>query len=205
MSALADPAPHHILRGFLGEEMVGRLLDLARAREADFSESGVGDKQRRIDLATRRSRLLRDFGDLEGELRPRFAAAADIGIRELRVTPFEVVPMTLDLVAHGDGAFYRRHTDIFSNAAERKTNRALSGVYYFHAEPKGFAGGALRLHPLLPGVAEGRYVDIPPERDTLVLFPSWAQHEVMPVSVPSGEFMKSRFAINCWYHFRQGA
>lgn len=44
------------------------------------------------------------------------------------------------------------------------------------------------------------YVDVPPESDTLVAFPSWLRHEVLPVHVPSGAWRDSRFAINCWLH-----
>jgi Rps23 Pro-64 3,4-dihydroxylase Tpa1-like proline 4-hydroxylase len=31
-------------------------------------------------------------------------------------------------------------------------------------------------------------------------FPSWAPHEVMPISCPSKRFTDSRFAINYWVY-----
>jgi Rps23 Pro-64 3,4-dihydroxylase Tpa1-like proline 4-hydroxylase len=71
----------------------------------------------------------------------------------------------------------------------------LSGVYYFHRLPKPFSGGALRLHAIGD---ESRFADIEPACDTLVVFPAWAPHEVLPVRCPSGAFMDSRFSINCW-------
>jgi SM-20-related protein len=74
----------------------------------------------------------------------------------------------------------------------------LSGVYYFHAEPKAFTGGALRLYAI--GGQGERYVDIEPTHNSLLMFPSWAPHEVMPVRCPSRRFVDSRFAINCWVH-----
>lgn len=37
-----------------------------------------------------------------------------------------------------------------------------------------------------------------PETDTLVAFPSWLRHEVLPVRVPSGDWADCRFSINCW-------
>jgi Rps23 Pro-64 3,4-dihydroxylase Tpa1-like proline 4-hydroxylase len=104
----------------------------------------------------------------------------------------------LELVAHGDGAFYRRHIDT-QTATERSHIRVLSGVYYFHRQPKRFTGGALRLYAI--GDPQ-RFTDIEPTHNTLVVFPAWAPHEVQPVRCPSGQFMDSRFAINCWLHAR---
>jgi Rps23 Pro-64 3,4-dihydroxylase Tpa1-like proline 4-hydroxylase len=101
-------------------------------------------------------------------------------------------------VAHGDGAFFTRHFDtIRANDSDQKRIRVLSGVYYFNAEPKAFTGGALRLHAI--GGKEGEnFVDIEPARNSLVVFLSWAPHEVLPVSCPSKRFIDSRFAINYW-------
>ncbi|HUS56353.1 MAG TPA: 2OG-Fe(II) oxygenase, partial [Thermohalobaculum sp.] len=70
--------------------------------------------------------------------------------------------------------------------------------YYFCATPARFSGGQLRLHSLAASREAGTYVDIEPENDTAVFFPSWFPHEVLPVVCESGQFMDSRFAINCW-------
>jgi len=66
--------------------------------------------------------------------------------------------------------------------------------------PKAFSGGVLRLHSLAASGHQGTFVDIPPDYDTLVFFPSMFPHEVLPVKSPSGKFMDSRFAINCWIY-----
>ena len=50
------------------------------------------------------------------------------------------------------------------------------------------------------GGAAAPHVDIVPETDTLVVFPSWMSHEVLPVRVPSGAWIDRRFTINCWIH-----
>jgi Rps23 Pro-64 3,4-dihydroxylase Tpa1-like proline 4-hydroxylase len=105
-------------------------------------------------------------------------------------------------VAHSDGALLRRHIDM-QRAPGVSSVRVLSGVYYLHREPKVFTGGLLRIYSLL---APGRFVDIEPVHNTLVTFPAWVPHEVLPVSCPSGDFMDSRFAVNCWlYALRPGA
>jgi Rps23 Pro-64 3,4-dihydroxylase Tpa1-like proline 4-hydroxylase len=100
----------------------------------------------------------------------------------------------LELVAHGDGAFFARHFD--TTAHHRR--RIISTVYYFHALPKAFSGGVLRLHSMAATGRDGTFIDIPPDYDTLVFFPSMFPHEVLPVKSPSGKFLDSRFAINCW-------
>lgn len=80
----------------------------------------------------------------------------------------------------------------------------LSAVYYFHALPKGFSGGQLRLFRFGADHTAAQselanHVDLEPVRNSLIAFPSWAYHEVRPVSCPSGDFADFRFALNCWY------
>ena len=77
-------------------------------------------------------------------------------------------------------------------------DRLLSGVYYFHREPKAFSGGALRFHRFGGGETQDDWIDVEPEQDSLVVFPTWARHEVLRVSCPSREFADSRFAVNVW-------
>jgi Rps23 Pro-64 3,4-dihydroxylase Tpa1-like proline 4-hydroxylase len=56
----------------------------------------------------------------------------------------------------------------------------------------------LRIYAFADEKETGAFVDIEPTNDTLVFFPSWFPHEVLPVACPSGRFEDSRFAINCW-------
>ena len=122
-------------------------------------------------------------------------------VEKLRVTAVEAPKLEAELVAHNEGAFYKRHIDT-QTASDHNLLRVLSGVYYFHAEPKAFSGGALRLYAI--GGDNARFADIEPARNSLLVFPSWAPHEVMPISCPSKRFIDSRFAINCWVHRRNG-
>jgi Rps23 Pro-64 3,4-dihydroxylase Tpa1-like proline 4-hydroxylase len=126
---------------------------------------------------------------------------------EIGTPPFELESIELELVAHGDGAFFGRHIDTFTRAAANiDQQRILSAVYYFHARPKGFSGGALRLFALSAVAGkDAEFLDIEPEHDTLVVFPSWVPHEVCKVSCPSGSFADSRFAVNCWFCRKMGA
>ena len=132
-------------------------------------------------------------------LKARLLELAPTLIAELRLTPFEVSKVELELVAHGDGAFYKRHIDT-ATARDAAHLRVLSGVYYLHREPRAFSGGALRLYAI---GNNARFVDIEPVCNALLVFPAWAPHEVLPVSVPSGRFADARFAINCWLKQRR--
>ena len=121
-------------------------------------------------------------------------ARAEPGGGDAPLTAFEVSQVELELMAHGDGAFYKRHLDT-QTGGDARSRRLVSGVYYFNHRPKAFSGGALRLYAIGD---DDRFIVIEPVHNSLLVFPSWAPHEVMPVSCPSKAFVDSRFAVNCW-------
>jgi Rps23 Pro-64 3,4-dihydroxylase Tpa1-like proline 4-hydroxylase len=75
-------------------------------------------------------------------------------------------------------------------------------VYFLHGEPRRFSGGELRICQTrwIDGRLTPADIKLPPQGDTLVLFPSLQAHEVLPVDVPSGAFADSRFTVNGWIH-----
>jgi len=205
--------PHLVQRDFLSGGERAALLAWALGNEARFAPAGVGGEG--VKPGVRRSVSLRDLGPLAAVLKARLKDRAAGFVETLQEAPFAVSYVELELAAHNDGAFYSRHRDTSSGDDQAgHGHRVLSGVYYFHREPKGFSGGCLRLHAIraLAGDAPGDdgaldvgAVDVAPDQNTLVVFPSWAPHEVMPVSCPSGAFADSRFAVNCWLHLRRPA
>jgi len=190
--------PYLVLRDFLGEEMVAGLLDYVVCRQLDFTAREVGIVSKTVDPSIRISTGLDDLGKFRQVLKAKILGLLPTLIAQLRVSSIDEPRLETELVAHGDGAFFRRHIDT-QTAHYREVDRIrhLSGVYYFNAEPKAFTGGALRLHAIAGKEGEN-FVDIEPARDSLVVFLSWAPHEVLPVSCPSKRFIDSRFAINCW-------
>ena len=136
-----------VLRDFLAGETAAGLLDFALAHEADFEPAKTGRLQEgKINPHPR----------LGGDPRSRAVQAhpqvADAGARarpvaKLGAAPVEAPRLELELVAHNDGAFFKRHIDT-QTASDRQNIRVLSGVYYFHAAPKAFSGGALRLYAI---------------------------------------------------------
>jgi SM-20-related protein len=78
----------------------------------------------------------------------------------------------------------------------------LSCIYYFAETPRRFGGGELRLYGFAdPFRGSARpIVDVAPDTDKLVIFPSWLDHEVLPVHLPSTAWRDGRFTANCWIY-----
>ena len=192
--------PHLVLREVLDGSELAELLEHVRAQESAFRPTGLtpdGEQKQAVHREFRRSVGLRDVGCAEPLLRsavydraPELMARLGLSVSGTLST-FET-----QLVAHGDGDFYKLHIDL-PTGSYRENVRALSGVFYFHRTPRAFSGGALRIYSI---DGRNRFVDIEPTNNTLLLFPPWAPHEVRPVTCPSGRFMDSRFSVNCWVY-----
>jgi SM-20-related protein len=193
--------PYGLIHDWLGREVVENLLRFAQQNEHRFEDTTlVGKGGRRLDRTRRVSKKLPNLGALESELRTKLEGLLPAMFNRLGKQPFIPRKIEVELVAHGDGAFFYRHIDTGTHLDHRA--RVFSAVYYFNALPKRFSGGILRLHSLTPSGQQGTFVDIAPDRDTIVFFPSFFPHEVLPVKCPSGQLLDSRFAINFWVHQR---
>ena len=190
--------PYRVTQDFLSADAHRGLLDWALANEARFRAAPLAGGI--VDPQIRSARVMRDLGSTEPLLRAKIAALVPRWIAELRVTPFDVTEIELELAAHNEGAHFALHTDTYRTALKARGDRMLSAVYYFHAEPKMFSGGLLRLHRIGARPGDPGGADIAPEQNSLVVFPSWGPHEVLRVSCPSGAFADSRFAVNCWIY-----
>jgi len=189
------PLPAYVVRpGFLEEAECEALLAWAIAREGDFEESTL--KELRVTSSYRQSRTLAEIGPWKELFRQRLAPLVPGLLAALGIPAFEPAKFELQMAAHNDGGFYKRHLDIWRGPGSEPTVRVLSLVYYFFTTPPAFTGGALRMYSFVPGSSES--IDIQPTRNTLVAFPSWAPHEVLPIACETGRFADSRFAINCW-------
>jgi len=192
--------PHRVLASWLGEDMADQLLSYAVSEEARFKETKVvlaNETTANVDRSLRLSRVLRDLGPFEQLLRTK---AQDLQLMLEAAFGMSHKPpgeVELELVAHGDGGFYRPHIDTFTGgSASSGVNRRLSLIYYVHRRPRPFSGGRLQLL----GLGGGQPLAIEPDHDTLLAFPSFVPHEVEPVSIPQQGFENSRFAVNIWLH-----
>jgi len=189
--------PCQVRRDLLSPDECRDLLSWALDNEARFGPAAL-DKGL-IDPAIRRSLSLRDLGPFSDLFEGKVRAMVPELIGQLRVTPFTTGEIELELVAHNDGAHFALHGDLYTGGASARGDRMLSAVYYFHRVPKAFSGGCLRMHRI-GAMPSDMGVDIAPDQNNLVVFPSWAPHEVLTVHCPSGAFGDSRFAVNCWVY-----
>ena len=92
--------------------------------------------------------------------------------QRLDTEAFEPGRLEVEMVAHGDGAFFTEHRDTAIEDQKLIIRRVISAVYYFHRLPKLFSGGALRIYPLAGREKSSAFVEIEAINDTLVFFPS---------------------------------
>jgi Rps23 Pro-64 3,4-dihydroxylase Tpa1-like proline 4-hydroxylase len=201
------PGPHWVIPHFLGADTVAQLLGHAAERQAEFQPSRIGalSSDGSVDPDFRISSRLDVSRELERLVIGRVRECAGDLFLHLGIPAFEPSGWEVELVAHGHGAFFKRHIDTSVGAPDMAKNRTrsmrvVSLVYYFHRLPRRFHGGELRLHALTAPGSPGSFVDIAPENDTALAFPSWFPHEVLPVTCESRVFMDSRFAVNCWLY-----
>lgn len=216
-----DPAPlppHLQLADAFPAALHDRLLDWVIANQAGFADACVfdrhsSDKMGAVDPRRRVAMVTGELGDIEQDVRGQFTALLGVIVEAIGYRGPAPTSLELEIATHGDGAHFFPHLDI-PVGAERQPlgyganeDRVLSAVYYFHRLPKGFAGGGLRLFAFARnglGEETGEHQDAPsielePLDNSLVVFPSWVMHEVLPVSCPSGQFADYRFAVNCWF------
>jgi SM-20-related protein len=196
--------PHLVFRNVLGPSTVAALLEYVAAREADFTLGRIKDRGvigGKFDYTRRNCLLLWKLGDFKQPIESFVREIAAKAVIRLGLIESAVEPREFQITAYGDGGRFAAHRDTL-DTLDRV--RILSCVYYFATTPPRFSGGELRLYglPTLSGRDTGvpPFVDILPETDTLVVFPSWLRHEVLPVQVPSGAWADQRFTINCWLH-----
>lgn len=145
------------------------------------------------------------FPELERKVRAELDAVLPDVFAALGHARFTPAKVELQLTAHGDGAFFKVHSD---SGTDETVGRVLTFVIYFQLrEPRGFDGGVLRVYQTDLD-AEGRtlqhrpdaFRDLAPEDNMVVFFDSRLSHEVLPVRVPSGAYEDGRFTLNGWLH-----
>ncbi|MEZ0608779.1 2OG-Fe(II) oxygenase [Fibrella sp. WM1] len=192
---------YHQFKNFLDQTTLIDLLDFTLKNEANYELSKIAKRgHKAIDLAQRKSLTSFELGDFKGLFINQINEHCSELFHCLSMAPFSIKKYEFQLSAHGDGAFFKQHIDTAAHKADGESSRAISMVFYYYSEPKGFEGGELVIHPLpfLPG--HDQPVIISPLNNSLVAFPSMAPHEVLPVSTNRSVFDHYRFSVNCWLH-----
>jgi len=196
--------PCHQYRDFLSADEHEALIEWTIASRERFVPARLSGHV--LDTGRRIAERLHDIGPHRPVFERRLNEnIADI-FRRTGSRPFEIEYVELEVAAHGDGAFFGAHSDIPVGPGRQPVggdrsgtqDRLISAVYYFHSEPKRFTGGTLRLYRLGDHEAEGDFIEFEPDQNSLVVFPSWARHEVRPVGCPDCRFDDYRFAVNAW-------
>jgi Rps23 Pro-64 3,4-dihydroxylase Tpa1-like proline 4-hydroxylase len=195
--------PVVIFDEFLVAQEFRELLEFTLAREAYFAHTEVigGNGQGRQDVDYRRSRVLFDLQGFDRVFSERLMIFMPQILSGLSIGPFDVSQIEIQLTSTNNSEFFRMHTD---NDAPQVARRLITFVYFYHREPRAFAGGELRIHDSYRSgdrtLASGPYRIVYPQQNQIVFFYSGTLHEILPVGCPTGQFADSRFTVNGWFH-----
>jgi Rps23 Pro-64 3,4-dihydroxylase Tpa1-like proline 4-hydroxylase len=192
-----------MVHNFLDARRIDAITAYAFQRAADFEDSTISlsttQGKWNPDYRFRRSHLLNDLGPLMPVFMPSLEALIPRIWQQLRTPPIPLDRIECQLAYHGDGDFFKTHTD---NGLPDIAHRRVSYVYYFHREPRQFSGGHLRLYNTLIENGVSRcgscLVDIEPPRNSLIVFPSNCWHEVTPIACASSDLADLRLTMNGW-------
>lgn len=193
---------HTIIDNFLSRELRNSLYDYAQLRQEHFKPATTQSTTGPVVSAHRNALYLDgSLGPLKGPFKDAIRSRFQDILSSLKMTPFELGPMEVEMAYHGDGCYFRRHIDTIVGDARKPElgKRLVSTVYYFHTHPKAFAGGELSFFPIGPGDP----IDVEPADNRLVAFTSIAPHEVKEVRSRDNPFSHGRFSVNCWLHRSQ--
>lgn len=188
---------HIVIDDFLSPAEHNDMLLLATASEEQF-ETGTVDGN---VVGYRQNLVIPSFGESAHArlLQNRILVWYPLLAKSLGVPMVPLGSVESQLTAARSRQFYKVHADAGPSAP-----RELSCIYYLHRQPRGFAGGELRLYDAVESDGERRaaetFVVVEPVSNRLVVFPSDELHEAMPVRCPSGQFADSRFAVTTWLH-----
>ena len=189
-----------LVNNFLDPALNEQIREFAIESEKNFVASSVSKNGYDVqDPVICESKTLYDMGPSARIFREKIGECLPEMISALQISRFLPGRIETQIGAYGDGSFFLDHIDtVVHGKADRP--RMISAIYYFHSTPKKFTGGELRLHPFPFGHGDDKPLDIVPENNSLLIFPSIAPHEVLPIHASGVEFKDWRFAINCWIH-----
>ena len=194
-----------VKRDLLTKRDLRGLISYVLMHQTDFTESTVipdGVPEGANDPSYRKSRVLYDLEDYGTLIQDHLLALLPDVLRAFDREVFPISHIDTQITASNHGDFFKVHQDNSSIEPLDIPLRELSYVYYFNSEPKAFSGGQLRIYNSENGEVQSSEKKgtrtITPSQNTLVLFPSSYDHEVLPVRCPTGKFMNSRFTVNGW-------
>lgn len=171
-----------VFQNFLPVHLYSELHNWAIANRDKFQSSNTTDNKE----DWRSSTVCFDFPF--SLMQMELGQILEPALQSLSMLPFPIEGVEFQMTASGDGDFYKLHRD---NGDESCANRILTFCYYCSRSPIPFTGGELVVH------GHERVV-VQPEPNSLVIFASSHEHEVLSVS-SSGQWEDSRFTVNGWF------
>jgi len=202
---MTHPGNVFVKHDFLPKRELQALTKYVLEHESDFTPSTViphDGSDSASDPSYRKSLVLYNLGEYTSMIEDRLRNLFPQVLTAFKHETFPIAHLDIQLTASNDGDFFKVHQD---NSAEDPVDihrREISFVYYFHAEPKGFTGGQLKVYDSqgeVPEPGKRTAQTITPRQNALVLFPSSYDHEVLPVRCPSRRFRNGRFTVNGWF------
>lgn len=191
----------HVERAFLSPDDHAALLAETLAAQSQYRSSSISRYRDdrtlsggQVDPTVRNSHVRKLPKAFASKFREKLFSLQDTIQQTTGVQFPHRRGLEIEAVHSGDGALFTAHID--TNRGPQSSHRVISAVYYYSQTPAAFSGGQLRLFSLDRSASR----TIEPENNTMVIFPSMFLHEVLPVSVPSGEWKDGRFSVNCWVH-----
>jgi excisionase family DNA binding protein len=202
---MTHPNNVFVKQDFLPKRELRGLTKYVLEHENEFTPSTVISHEgpdSSSDPSYRKSLVLYNLGEYTSMIHDRLLNLLPTALAAFKREAFPISHLDIQLTASNDGDFFKVHQDNSSEDPVDIHRREVSFVYYFHTEPKAFTGGQLKLYNSENGEVQQSKKKtaqtITPRQNTLVLFPSCYDHEVLPVRCPSRKFVSSRFTVNGW-------
>lgn len=190
------PVPYVRIENFLGEDRREELRKTVRDAEWLDAATSHADGAR-VDRDFRIAQEIRDSRAVRAWFLPlvRQAAGPEV-LARLGLAAFELGGWEMQVTRHTEGGMLGAHRD----RGAVNPRRALSYVYYFHREPRGYSGGDLLLFD--EGGQRGAdriaaFTRLTPVDNSLVLFSPDRLHCV--TEIRSGpDPLDARWTVNGW-------
>lgn len=199
---MTDAPLYIVARNCFGADFYLPLVEEVCAASSRWIMAGTGSLEGGVEIGKGRMGWIMpeaEQPEVVGEVFvPFLLSCLDAGCTRLGIDQFVEPDIEIQLTAYHNRGGYDRHVDDGSNRSDRGWSlkrRRLSFVYYFHAEPKPFTGGAL--------VFPEHGVELAPRQDTMVCFLPHQPHAVYPVFTGSKAPESCRFTINGWISERE--
>lgn len=201
----AVPVPFVLIGDVLPADQHGRLMaqivDATTAFETPKLVKGAANLP---DRSVRDAWVIDDpAAAMVAPVKERVAAILEGALPRLGIPGFRTDWVEAQVTIHGNHHFYNAHRDDEPDPNSPVFARTVSYVYYLHRRPKAFGGGQLRLYDSDPDAGlfdPAAFTQVEPANNTLILFPSWAYHEVRPVTLASADPFDGRITVNGWVH-----